>query len=143
MYWHAPPGWERAPAWFDEPTQLYGFPDVDGLGFKAVTHEPGPEFDVDRDERIVRPQAVAELRAYLARRFPGTGPLLWGHVMPYEMTPDGHFIAGAHPERAGEWILGGGSGHGFKHAPALAEHLADLVEGRAQPVPMLAPGPRG
>ena len=70
-------------------------------------------------------------------------PLLWARVMPYEMTPDGHFIAGAHPERPGEWILGGGSGHGFKHAPALGEHVADLVEGRAEPVAMLAPGPRG
>jgi len=115
---------------------------VDGLGAKAVTHEPGPPFDLDADPRVVRAASVAQLERYLRRRFPGVGPVLWARVMPYEMTPDGHFIAGAHPERAGEWILGGGSGHGFKHAPALGEHLADLVEGRADPVPMLSPGPR-
>jgi glycine/D-amino acid oxidase-like deaminating enzyme len=61
--------------------------------------------------------------------------------MPYEMTPDGHFLAGP-AGVPGHWLLGGGSGHGFKHAPALGEHLADLVEGKAEVVPMFRPGPR-
>jgi glycine/D-amino acid oxidase-like deaminating enzyme len=140
LYFHAAPGWRDAPAWVDADGGAYGFPDVDGVGIKAVTHEPGPTFDPDRDERIVRTESVAALQAFLDRRFPGAGGLLWGRVMPYEMTPDGHFIAGAHPERAGEWIVGGGSGHGFKHAPALGEHVADLIEGRAEPRAMWAPG---
>jgi sarcosine oxidase len=144
LHWNAAPEWRGAPAWFDERADVYGFPDVDGIGLKAVSHVPGPEFDLDRDERIVRTESVEALRGYLARRFPGLAPpsLLWARVMAYEMTPDGHFIAGAHPERPGEWVLGGGSGHGFKHAPALGEHLADLVEGRGEPLPMWAPGPR-
>jgi glycine/D-amino acid oxidase-like deaminating enzyme len=25
------------------------------------------------------------------------------------------------------WLLGGGSGHGFKHGPALGEIMADLI----------------
>jgi glycine/D-amino acid oxidase-like deaminating enzyme len=143
LHWHAPPEWRGGPAWFDQ--WLYGFPDVDGLGVKAVTHEPGPTFDVDRDERLPRAEAIAAIREHLGRRFPtlAGATVLWARVMPYEMTPDGHFIAGAHPERPGEWILGGGSGHGFKHAPALGDHVADLIEGRAEPVPWLAPGPRG
>jgi glycine/D-amino acid oxidase-like deaminating enzyme len=144
LHWNAPGAWRDGPAWFDVRERVYGFPDVDGLGLKAVTHEPGRPFDVDGGERVPDAAAVASMRAYLARRFPGLGDptLLWGRVMPYEMTPDGHFLVGAHPERPGEWILGGGSGHGFKHAPALGEHLAELIEGREDPVPMLAPGPR-
>ncbi len=40
-----------------------------------------------------------------------------------------------HPEHEGWWLLGGGSGHGFKHGPALAEHVADLLEDKADPDP--------
>jgi sarcosine oxidase len=141
LHWGAPAEWRDGPAWFDNAVGVYGFPDVDGLGVKAVTHVPGPPFDLDRDERMVRAAAVDEIRAFLAHRFPALArvPLLWGRVMPYEMTPDSHFAVGACPGRAGEWIMGGGSGHGFKHAPALGEHVADLIEGRAQPVPWFAP----
>ena len=143
VHWNAPPAWRDGPAWFDERVALYGFPDVDGLGVKAVSHRPGRTFDPDGDARVADAAMVEEIAAYLARRFPalaGTGPL-WSRVMPYEMTPDGHFVAGpAGTPR--HWLLGGGSGHGFKHAPALGEHMADLLEGKAEVVPMFAPGPR-
>ncbi len=36
-------------------------------------------------------------------------------------------------ETAREWIVGGGSGHGFKHGPVLGEYVADLLEGRSRP----------
>jgi len=142
LHWAAPPAWRDGPAWFDDRAGLYGFPDVDGLGVKAVSHHPGPAFDLDRDARVPQPARAAEVAAYLGRRFPalaGAG-LLWARVMPYEMTPDSHFVAGP-ADVAGHWLLGGGSGHGFKHAPALGEHLADLVEGRAEVVPMWRPRP--
>ena len=64
--------------------------------------------------------------------------LLWARVMPYEMTPDSHFVAGP-ADTDGHWLLGGGSGHAFKHAPGLGEHLADLIEGRDAVVPMWRP----
>ena len=52
----------------------------------------------------------------------------------YELTSDTHFVAARHPAHAGFWIVGGGSGHGFKHGPALAERLAAaLVEGAPLP----------
>jgi glycine/D-amino acid oxidase-like deaminating enzyme len=63
--------------------------------------------------------------------------------MPYEMTPDHHFVLGPSPAAERTWVLGGGSGHGFKHAPALGEHLAERIEGRAEQVPWLRAGPRG
>ena len=47
----------------------------------------------------------------------------------YELSPDSHFIAARHPEYEGVWIVGGGSGHGFKHGPAMAERLAAAWEG--------------
>ena len=54
------------------------------------------------------------------------------------MTPDSHFVAGP-ADTDGHWLLGGGSGHAFKHAPVLGEHLADLIEGRDEVVPMWRP----
>ena len=59
-----------------------------------------------------------------------------------DLTADTHFLFAPHPEREGWWLLGGGSGHGFKHGPALAEYVADCVEGRREPQPFHALGPR-
>ncbi len=151
LHWQGAPAWRDGPAWVDagegggEGSGCYGFPDVDGLGVKAVTHVPGPTFDLDRDARIPRERSIAELSAYIAHRFPKLrdSGLLWARVLPYEMTPDGHFVAGPSRTRDRHWVLGGGSGHAFKHAPALGAHLADLLEGTAEVVPWLAPGPRG
>ena len=47
-----------------------------------------------------------------------------------------------HPEHDRVWLLGGGSGHGFKHGPALAEHAADVLAGAAEPDPRFALGER-
>ncbi|MDH4109119.1 MAG: FAD-dependent oxidoreductase, partial [Gammaproteobacteria bacterium] len=44
-------------------------------------------------------------------------------------TPDGDFIADRHPGATNLWLLGGGSGHGFKHGPALGEMMAEQVLG--------------
>ena len=62
--------------------------------------------------------------------------------LPVRAHADTHFLFAPHPERADWWLLGGGSGHGFKHGPALAEYVADCVEGLRQPEPFHALGPR-
>jgi glycine/D-amino acid oxidase-like deaminating enzyme len=92
----------------------------------------------------VDPASVRAISAYLATRFPelADAPLLWGRVMPYEMTPDANFVIGFRPGDERSLIAGGGSGHGFKHAPTIGRHVADLIEGRASPVPMFALGLR-
>ena len=72
---------------------------------------------------------LAEARRYLAYRFPGMkdAPLVETRVCQYENTIDHNFIVDRHPANANVWILGGGSGHGFKHGPALGEMVASLV----------------
>ena len=38
------------------------------------------------------------------------------------------------PEHPSVWLLGGGSGHGFKHGPAMAERVAAALAG-GEPLP--------
>ncbi|PYV97887.1 MAG: hypothetical protein DMG86_17540 [Acidobacteria bacterium] len=62
-------------------------------------------------------------------RFPALkdAPLLESRVCQYENTPDDHFLVDRHPASENIWLVGGGSGHGFKHGPALGEMVAELV----------------
>jgi glycine/D-amino acid oxidase-like deaminating enzyme len=69
-------------------------------------------------------------------------PLRSTRPCPYELTADTHFVAAPHPEHANVWLLGGGSGHGFKHGPALAERVAAWLRGDEPPDPRFALGPR-
>ncbi len=54
-------------------------------------------------------------------------PLIETRVCQYEQTPDSHFIVDRHPANENVWLLGGGSGHGFKHGPAVGEMMAELI----------------
>jgi len=58
------------------------------------------------------------------------------------LTPDTHFLIAPHPEHERVWLLGGGSGHGYKHGPALAEYVEKLLEGEDEPDPRFALGQR-
>jgi sarcosine oxidase len=40
------------------------------------------------------------------------------------------------------WLLGGGSGHGFKHGPALAERFEPWLRGAGEPEPRFGLGAR-
>jgi sarcosine oxidase len=75
------------------------------------------------------------VRAYLRERFPALGPapLVEARTCRYELTPDTHFVAASHPEHSSVWIVGGGSGHGFKHGPAMAERLVASFAGAPLP----------
>ncbi len=55
-----------------------------------------------------------------------------------ENTSSGDFIIDRHPQWAHVWIAGGGSGHGFKHGPAVGKHVTDLLDGRAEVEPRFA-----
>ena len=77
------------------------------------------------------------MRAFLARRFPALAeaPLLETRVCQYENTSNGDFLIDRHQETDNVWLVGGGSGHGFKHAPAVAAYLAERIlrGGAAEP----------
>ncbi len=86
--------------------------------------------------------AVSAARAYLAERFPALAgaPVASAPACHYSLTADGGFLFAPAPGMDGHWLLGGGSGHGFKHGPALAEHAAAVLAGRAEPEPRFALG---
>jgi len=54
-------------------------------------------------------------------------------VCQYENTPDNNFILDRHPSGENVWIVGGGSGHGFKHGPAVGEMVAKAILHGVQP----------
>ena len=134
LFFDCGPEWHytRVPGWVDYDLAMYGTGDLDGLGFKAALDVEGPRLDPDAE---LPPAGATEerVRAYLTERFPalGTAPLREGRCCRYELSPDSHFIAAPHPEQRGVWLLGGGSGHGFKHGPAIAELVAATLEGGA------------
>jgi monomeric sarcosine oxidase len=118
------------PVWGDHSDHfMYGIPGNQGRGFKVADDSRGPEFDPTSGDRRVSDASVQAVRRYLAYRFPGMqeAPLLESRVCQYENTADEHFIVDRHPGNASVWIVGGGSGHGFKHGPALGEMVARLV----------------
>jgi monomeric sarcosine oxidase len=120
------------PVWVDFAEEIYGLPDFKGRGFKVAPDRHGPAFDPDTGERVVTPETLAAVREFVARRFPGLkdAPLVASEVCQYENTSNGDFLIDRHPERDNVWLVGGGSGHGFKHGPAVGEYVtARIVEG--------------
>jgi glycine/D-amino acid oxidase-like deaminating enzyme len=121
---------ENIPVWADHSDRfIYGIPGNQGRGFKLADDTRGPEFDPTSGERLVSEDRLADARRYIAYRFPGmkNAPLLETRVCQYEDTTDHNFIIDRHPVNQNVWIVGGGSGHGFKHGPALGEMVARLV----------------
>jgi sarcosine oxidase len=132
------PAWraDSVPGYVDVEQAIYGTRDIDGLGVKAAPDFDGPPLDPDADLPPASAAGEAVARAFLASRFPALAdaPLAGSKTCRYELTRDSHFVAAPHPEHAGVWLLGGGSGHGFKHGPALAERMAAALSG-GEPLP--------
>lgn len=117
--------WDQFPVWVDADGRdfYYGIPGNGGRGFKIGVDIKGPVFDPTTDNRQPDAQVLAAARQFIAHRFPGLAdaPLVESRVCAYENSPDGNFIFQHHPLYNNIWFLGGGSGHGFKHGPALGE----------------------
>ncbi|MGH9901389.1 MAG: FAD-dependent oxidoreductase, partial [Pyrinomonadaceae bacterium] len=120
----APPA---MPVWIDFKDLVYGIPDLESRGFKIAIDRHGPAFDPDSGERVVTGEGLADVRQYVARRLPALrdAPVVETRVCQYENTSNGDFLIDCHPAFSNVWIVGGGSGHGFKHGPALGLHVAD------------------
>jgi glycine/D-amino acid oxidase-like deaminating enzyme len=122
------------PVWVDFAEEIYGIPDFKGRGFKVAPDRHGPEFDPDTGSRVITSETLAGVREFVGRRFPGLkdAPLIASEVCQYENTSNGDFLIDRHPERDNVWLVGGGSGHGYKHGPALGEYVAArIAEGGA------------
>jgi glycine/D-amino acid oxidase-like deaminating enzyme len=120
----------QLPVWADHHDRfLYGIPGSDRRGFKVADDTRGPAFNPTSGERVVSQATLKRLREYIGFRFPGMkdAPLIETRVCQYEQTPDSNFIVDRHPRMENVWLLGGGSGHGFKHGPALGEMMAELI----------------
>jgi monomeric sarcosine oxidase len=119
------------PAWIDFKDEAYGLPDLEGRGVKVAIDRHGPPFDPDTAVRVVTNQGLTETRRYLTRRLPELkdAPVMDMEVCQYENTSNGDFLIDRHPEFANVWLVGGGSGHGFKHGPVVGEYVAARVAG--------------
>ncbi|MBI3670611.1 MAG: FAD-dependent oxidoreductase [Acidobacteria bacterium] len=122
----APPA---MPTWIADADEMYGIPDLENRGFKIALDRHGPPFDPDTGRRVVTAEGVAAMRKYVAERFPALkgAPVVETRVCQYENTSHGDFLIDRHPAFENVWLVGGGSGHGFKHGPALGEYVAARV----------------
>jgi sarcosine oxidase len=124
------PGW----ADFNNGDIFYGMPDLESRGFKVAHDKHGPPIDPDRGDRVASPGALADARAYLARRFPALAgaPLNEERVCQYENSSNGDLLIDRHPTATNLFLVGAGSGHGFKHGPEVGRYAAGLVTGRLE-----------
>jgi sarcosine oxidase len=136
VFFGVPPGDDSfshgvMPAWIDFNDLVYGLPNVDGRGFKIAIDAHGEEFDPDRDDRVVSVSGLEAVREYLVKRVPrlADAPVMETRVCQYENTSNGDFLIDRHPMFENVWIVGGGSGHGFKHGPVVGEYVARMIAG--------------
>ncbi len=139
FYFGAPAGGRlftspELPIWIDFKDEAYGFPDLEGRGIKIAIDRHGIEFDPDTGDRVVTSEGLAEVRRCLARRLPELkdAPVTESRVCQYENTSNGDFLIDLHPQFGNVWLVGGGSGHGFKHGPVVGEYVAARIDGNKE-----------
>jgi glycine/D-amino acid oxidase-like deaminating enzyme len=139
FFFGIPPGDARfapssLPTWFFQDESVYGMPDIECRGLKMACDTHGERVDADTQSRIVSREGAESARRFIAWRFPSLkdAPIVETRVCQYENTSNGDFLVDRHPELSNVWLVGGGSGHGFKHGPALGQYTASLVLGEGK-----------
>jgi glycine/D-amino acid oxidase-like deaminating enzyme len=142
VFFFAPPAGDRRflpaamPGWadFNGGDVYYGFPDLEGRGVKFAHDSHGVEVDPDTQSREPTKVALDEIIAFRDRRFPllKNAPLTEARVCQYENSSNGDFLIDRHPEMSNVFLVGGGSGHGFKHGPEVGRLAAQLLQGGVQ-----------
>jgi len=119
------------PTLIDFKNEAYALPDLEGRGVKLAIDRHGPPFDPDTGDRVVSNEELTEVRRYLAWRLPDMkdAPVTETRVCQYENTSNGDFLIDRHPEFDNVWLVGGGSGHGFKHGPSVGEYVSARIDG--------------
>ena len=123
---------DALPAWADHSEHFwYGIPGNDARGFKLGRDTIGAQFDPTTGERQANPEELADVREYLAMRFPAMAgaPLLESRVCQYTNTPDRQPIIDLHPMHPNVRLMAGASGHGFKLGPVFGEDVAEWIFG--------------
>ena len=124
------------PVWIDFGERIhYGIPGNQLRGFKIADDTHGDRIDPTSFDRLPRPETLERIRGFVAERFPALAraPLVETRVCQYTNTADGHYLIDRHPAASNVWLVGGGSGHGYKNGPALGEKLAGWVLGDGEP----------
>lgn len=135
FFYGTPPGDERFtypnfPAWAVD--NAYGFPSIEGKGFKVVPTIDHVLVDPDTQEHTLTAEELRKGREFVAKWFPllADQPLVESKVCQREDSIDEHFIVTPHPELSNVWLVGGGSGHGYKHGIMLGDYVAHRVVGK-------------
>jgi monomeric sarcosine oxidase len=117
------------PVWLHHQDEMYGLPDIENRGVKVASDRHGELFDPETGNRTVCERGLQEVREYVRCTLPELkeSPLLETRVCQYENTSNGDFLIDRHPEIDNIWLVGGGSGHGFKHGPAVGQHVAARI----------------
>jgi sarcosine oxidase len=145
VFFFAPPAGDRRfqpgamPGWadFNGGDIYYGFPDLEARGVKFAHDAHGVEVDPDTQDRRPTEAALAEIIAFRDRRFPllRGAPLTEARVCQYENSSNGDFLIDFHPRLKNVLLVGGGSGHGFKHGPEVGRYAAAQLTGSVKPEP--------
>ena len=132
-------GSEAMPGWvdFNQGDMFYGMPDIEGRGVKLAYDVHGEEVDPDTQDRRPTEASVGHILAYRDRRFPALrgAPLAGAEVCQYENSSNGDFLIDFHPQLKNVLLIGGGSGHGFKHGPEVGRYAAARLFGLVEPEP--------
>src|SRR6266849_5753842 len=137
FFFGVPPGDARfappaLPTWLFQEDEIYGMPDLESRGLKIAVDRHGEHVDPDTQSRLASAEGAKEARRFVEQRFPALrgSPIVETRVGQYENTWNGDFLIDRHPEIENVWFVGGGSGHGFKHGPAVGEYVAERIFGR-------------
>jgi glycine/D-amino acid oxidase-like deaminating enzyme len=125
------PGW----ADFNHGDMFYGFPNLEARGVKFAHDLHGPIVDPDTQRRRPSNEALADVIAFRDRRFPSLrgAPLTEARVCQYENSSNSDFLIDFHPALENVLLVGGGSGHGFKHGPEVGRYAAARLFGNVEP----------
>jgi sarcosine oxidase len=144
VLFEAGPDWLDTPGWIDFDASGYGHGLIEPHGMKIASDREGEPVEPGLRPPQAPDTSVAAAREYLAHRFPAlaNAPVRSAPSCHYSLTDDGSFVFARHPGFERVWVLGGGSGHGYKHGPAVAEHALAVLAGEAEPEPRFALGER-
>lgn len=124
----APLSWvdPRWPMMVDNGSGLYVHPESQGLLLGMANKAEPPSFNTTVDEAFTMEIAEAAFLR-IPRLEEAAIAAQWAGL--YEVTPDHHAILGRLREFRNVIVAAGFSGHGFMHAPAAAQAIAELALG--------------